>query len=151
MSCPEHRANISWKRTSPDFSYEKYTRDHSWAFDGGVTVEASASPSYRGNPKLVDPQEAWRAALSSCHMLTFLAIAARKQLKVEAYDDEAIGHLEKNSQGQLAVTPVVLRPKVRFEGATAPSAAELAALHDKAHHECFIANSVLTEVTVEPQ
>lgn len=147
----EHHATISWKRTGPDFSYEKYTRDHTWAFDGGVTVAASASPTYRGNPKLVDPEEALVAALSSCHMLTFLALAARKRLTVDAYDDEAVGYLEKNSQGQLAVTRVVLRPKVRFEGATAPSAEDLAALHDKAHHECFIANSVLTEVTVEPQ
>jgi organic hydroperoxide reductase OsmC/OhrA len=147
----EHRALISWQRTSPDFRYETYNRDHTWAFDSGIRVRASASPAYKGGPDCVDPEEALVAALSSCHMLTFLALAARKQLVVDAYEDDATGYLNKNANGKLAVTRVVLRPLVRFGGTSVPSADELTKLHEHAHHECFIANSVLTEVAVEPR
>ena len=145
----EHRVLLNWQRTSPDFAYENYNRDHTWAFDGGVTVHASANPAYRGNPSLVDPEEALVAAISSCHMLTFLAIASRKKLTVDAYEDDATGFMTKNAQGKLAITRCVLRPLIRFGGSTVPSAEELAKMHEHAHHECFIANSVLTEVTVE--
>lgn len=147
----EHTATISWKRTSDDFAYESYNREHTWTFKGGVRVRASASPAYRGNPDCPDPEDALVAALSSCHMLSFLAIAARKKLTVDSYEDDAVGHLEKNAAGQLAVTRVVLRPQIRFGGANAPSADELKKLHDESHHVCFIANSVLTTVTVEPR
>jgi organic hydroperoxide reductase OsmC/OhrA len=145
----EHRVLLKWQRTSDDFAYEKYNRDHTWAFDGGVSVHASASPQYRGNPDCVDPEEALVAAISSCHMLSFLAIASMKKLVVDAYDDDAVGFLEKNAEGKLAVTRAILRPQVRFGGTTVPSAEELKALHDRAHHECFIANSVRTEITIE--
>ena len=147
----EHRVLVKWERASPDFGYESYNRDHTWAFDGGVTVKASAAPAYRGNPDCVDPEEALVAALSSCHMLTFLALASRKKVIVDAYDDDATGFMTKNAQGKLAITRCVLRPLIRFGGSSVPSADELAKLHDLAHHECFIANSVLTEVTVEPR
>ena len=120
---------------------------------GGLTAAprcaASAAPAYLGNPQLVDPEEAFIASLSSCHMLTFLAIASRKRLVVESYIDEATGWLEKNASGGLAITRVVLRPRVVFSGDKSPSPEELAQLHDQAHHACFIANSVKTEVSVE--
>jgi organic hydroperoxide reductase OsmC/OhrA len=145
----EHRVTVRWRRTSPDFTYESYNRDHDWVF-AGVQVPASAAPAYRGTPERVDPEEAFVASLSSCHMLTFLALACKKRLTVDSYEDDAVGHLEKNAHGKLAVTRVILRPRIRFAG-TSPTAEELAQLHDRAHHECFIANSVLTTVTVEPK
>lgn len=147
----EHHVAVNWKRTSADFTYESYNRDHAWTFKGGVRVRASAAPAYRGSADCPDPEDALVAALSSCHMLSFLAIAARKKLTVESYDDDAVGYLEKNAAGQLAVTRVVLRPRIRFGGTNAPSADELKKLHDESHHVCFIANSVLTQVTVEPR
>lgn len=145
----EHLATIRWKRTTPDFVYASYNRGHTWEFDAGITVNASASPDYRGDTDRVDPEEAFVAALSSCHMLTFLAVAANKKFVVDSYEDRAVGHLAKNANGKLAVTKVVLHPKIQFSG-TSPTADELKALHDRAHHECFIANSVQSEVTVEP-
>ncbi len=145
----EHRATVRWQRTSPDFTYESYNRDHDWIL-AGVQVPASAAPAYRGTPERVDPEEAFVASLSSCHMLTFLALACKKRFTVDSYEDDAVGYLEKNANGKLAVTRAVLRPRIRFAG-TGPTPEELAQLHDRAHHECFIANSVLTEVTVEPQ
>ncbi len=146
----EHRVTVAWRRTSASFDYEAYNRDHSWSFDAGIQVRASAAPAYRGDLDCVDPEEAYVAALSSCHMLTFLAIASRKRLIVDAYEDNATGFLEKNANGKLAVTRVVLRPRVRFSGSSAPSRDELARLHEQAHQGCIIANSVLTTVTVEP-
>jgi organic hydroperoxide reductase OsmC/OhrA len=145
----EHRTRIQWARTGEAFTYETYPRRHRWRFGGGVEVDASSAPEYLGDAALPNPEEALVVALSSCHMLSFLAIAARKRLTVDSYDDEAVGHMEKNPEGRLAVTRVELRPRVRFSGA-APSADELRKLHDQAHHVCFIANSVKTEVTVTP-
>lgn len=145
----EHRATVSWSRVDRDFSYEKYPRDHTWTFDGGVEVPASAAPGFLGTAERVDPEEAFVASASSCHMLTFLAIAARKRLVVDRYEDDAVGFLEKNAEGKLAVTRVVLRPKVAF-GGTRPSAEEIERLHHAAHEHCFIANSVRTEIEVAP-
>jgi organic hydroperoxide reductase OsmC/OhrA len=144
----EHRVHVSWERGGVDFGYESYPRDHRWRFEGGVEVPGTAAPAFHGNPKRVDPEAAFVAALSSCHMLTFLAIASRKRLVVDAYEDEAVGLLAKNEAGKLAMTRVVLRPRVVFAGA-APSAEVVADLHERAHHECFIANSVRTDVGVE--
>ena len=144
-----HRATIIWHRGSTDFSYEAYSRDHQWKFESGVTIEASASPGFRGTPENVDPEEAYVASLSSCHMLTFLAIAARRRLVVNSYTDSAIGYLEKNARGTLAVTRVTLRPAISFDESGCPSAGELEGLHRMAHQECFLANSVLTEICVE--
>jgi organic hydroperoxide reductase OsmC/OhrA len=147
----EHRAYISWQRTTSDFTYESFDRDHAWSFPGGATVAASASPEYRGGHGRVDPEEALVAALSSCHMLSFLAIAARKRLVVESYCDDAVGHMEKNAEGRLAVTRVVLRPRVTWAPGATVTAEGLEKLHHQSHAACFIANSVKTEVTVEPQ
>lgn len=144
----EHRVTVTWNRSTEDFTYETYSRSHAWEFEGGVTVPASAAPGFRGDPSRVDPEEALVAALSSCHMLTFLAIAARKRLVVDAYRDAAVGYLEKNQDGKLAITRVVLRPTVTFRDS--PSAEAIERLHHQAHEECFIANSVKTDVRVEP-
>lgn len=144
----EHVAEIDWKRGGADFRYETYPRDHLWRFAGGVEVPASSAPDYLGSAARVDPEEALVASLSSCHMLTFLALAAKRRLVVESYRDRAVGTLAKNDAGRLAVTRVVLRPEVRF---AEPQSEELVAkLHHQAHENCFIANSVRTEVVVEP-
>ena len=145
----EHKATVEWKRETENFSYESYDRDHVVTFDGGVRVPASAAPAYRGNPAHVDPESALVGALSSCHMLTFLAVACKKQFVVDSYRDQAVGFLEKNAKGKLAVTRVILRPKITFGGTTPPTPEQMTALHARAHAECFIANSVLTDVTVE--
>jgi organic hydroperoxide reductase OsmC/OhrA len=147
----EHKITLTWKRGDAPFEYQKYSRDHTWKFDGGHEMQASAAPAYVGNPKLVDPEEAFVAALSSCHMLTFLAIAAKKKFVLDEYIDEAVGYMEKNAEGRLAITRVVLRQKTKFSGDKQPSQQELDEMNHLAHEQCFIANSVKTEVTVEPQ
>jgi organic hydroperoxide reductase OsmC/OhrA len=145
----EHAATISWTRTSADFTYESYNRAHEWRFDSGVVVPASAAPGYLGDAERVDPEEGLVAALSSCHMLTFLAVAARKRYLVDAYEDAAVGVLTKNEQGKLWLSRVTLRPRIVFSGVKQPSDDELRALHRTAHENCFIALSVKTEVVIE--
>lgn len=146
----EHRAAIAWTRQTPEFTYDTYNRAHEWSFDAGVTVPASAAPAYKGEADRVDPEEAFVASVASCHMLTFLAVAAKRRFVVDAYHDEAAGVLEKDADGRLAITRVTLRPRVAFGGERAPTADEIRQLHDQAHHACFIANSVKSEVVVEP-
>ncbi|ONI66989.1 osmotically inducible protein OsmC [Kribbella sp. ALI-6-A] len=143
----EHVVDVSWSRGEHEFTYQTYSRDHEWRFDGGVTVPGSANPAYLGSPGPVDPEEAFVAALSSCHMLTFLSIAAKKRLVVDSYDDHAVGLMAKNERGKLAITQVRLHPKIVFAGEQ-PDAATLERIHHLAHEECFIANSVTTEITV---
>lgn len=145
----DHRIKLQWSRTTPDFDYKTYNRDHAVTFKNGKSVQMSAAPAYKGNPQSVDPEEAFVASLSSCHMLTFLALAANRKLVVDEYIDDAVGHLEKNANGKLAITRVTLRPQITFADGVTQDEQTLHALHEKAHHECFIANSVTTEVTVE--
>jgi organic hydroperoxide reductase OsmC/OhrA len=152
----EYTATVAWKRgPSEAFTDIKFSRGHVWSFDGGITVPASSSPlSVRvplSRADAVDPEEALVAALSSCHMLTFLYLAAKQGFVVDAYDDAAVGVMTKNDKGKLFMSKVALRPRITFSGARQPSAAELAQLHHHAHEECYIANSVLTEVVVEAQ
>jgi organic hydroperoxide reductase OsmC/OhrA len=147
----EHKATVEWKRETAEFTYETYNRDHDWIFDAGTRVRASANPAYLGSESCVDPEEAFVVSLSSCHMLTFLAIACKKRFSVESYRDQAVGILEKDASGRLAITRVTLRPEVRFTGERTPTSEEVRQLHDQAHHTCFIANSVKTEMIVEPQ
>src|SRR5262245_1301675 len=147
----EHKATIEWRRETPDFAYQTYNRDHEWRFDAGITVRASAAPAYLGSEQCVDPEEAFVASLSSCHMLTFLAIACRKKFVVDSYHDQAVGVLDKDAAGRLAILKVTLRPEVTFGGERSPTPEELRQLHDQAHHACFIANSVKTEVVVDPR
>lgn len=146
-----HRATVVWSRTSavPAFEYETYSRDHDWQFGGGSRLRASAASEYKGTPALPNPEEALVAAISSCHMLTFLAICARKGIAVDRYEDAAEGHLEKNAEGRLAITKTTLRPKVAFAAGVSVDGETLAKLHEAAHRGCFIANSVKTDVTIE--
>jgi organic hydroperoxide reductase OsmC/OhrA len=143
----EHKAKIVWSRDGKDFTYKTYSRDHKW-FANGNEIPASATPQYLGSPDRVDPEAALVSALSSCHMLTFLAVAANKGFVVDSYEDDAVGFLEKNANGKFAVTRTELHPKVIFSGAKQPTTEDLNALHERAHKECFIANSVTTDVRV---
>jgi organic hydroperoxide reductase OsmC/OhrA len=147
----EHKVNLSWKRGDAPFEYQKYPRNHTWKFDGGHEMTASAAPAYLGDPKQVDPEEAFVASLSSCHMLTFLAIACKKRFVLDEYTDEAVGIMEKNAEGRLAITRVTLKQRIKFSGDKQPTAAEIEEMNHMAHDQCFIANSVKTEVKVEPQ
>jgi organic hydroperoxide reductase OsmC/OhrA len=147
----EHKITLTWKRGDTPFEYQKYSRDHTWKFDGGQEMQASAAPAYLGNPKFVDPEEAFVASLSSCQMLTFLAVTCKKKFVLDEYVDEAVGHMEKNAEGKLAITRVTLRPRLKFSGDKQPTAEELKEMNHTAHEQCFIASSVKTEVTIEPQ
>jgi organic hydroperoxide reductase OsmC/OhrA len=146
----EHRAGVCWKRTSVDFSYENYNRAHDVLFkDGAVILPSSSAPAFRGDADRVDPEEAFVSALSSCHMLSLLAICARKRITVDSYQDDAVGFLEKGANGKLQITRAILRPAIRF--AAPLDRKTLTEIHHLAHSECFIANSVTTDVTVEPR
>jgi organic hydroperoxide reductase OsmC/OhrA len=148
----EHKAIIRWTRTSPEFLKGKYSREHTWTFDGGLTVLASPSPSIvptpYSNPAHVDPEEAFVAAIASCHMLTFLYLASRRGFQVDRYEDEAVGVMTKNEKGARWVGLVTLHPKIVYSGNRSPGPADEEDLHHQAHEQCFIANSVKTEVKV---
>jgi organic hydroperoxide reductase OsmC/OhrA len=146
----EHKVTINWVREKDDFSYKGYDRTHEWRFDGGTNIRASGAKEFYGDPAFPNPEEALAASLSSCHMLTFLAIASRKKMIVDSYEDHAVAILDKNSNGKLAVTKTYLHPKVVFSGENIPTKEEIIHIHHLSHEECFIANSVLTEVIVEP-
>ncbi|RZA32922.1 MAG: OsmC family peroxiredoxin [Lysobacteraceae bacterium] len=146
----EHRTSIHWNRDGKPFTPEGYSRDHEWVFERGQTLTGSAAPAYRGSATGVDPEEALVVALSSCHMLTLLAIAAKKGWVIDSYADEAVGRLGKNEAGSIALIGVTLRPKIVFAEGSAPDTEALQRLHHSAHEHCFIANSVKTEVTIEP-
>ena len=145
----EHKVTLNWQRGDTPFEYQKYSRDHTWKFDGGHEMTASAAPAYLGNPANTDPEEAFVASLSSCHMLTFLAVACKKKFVLDEYTDDAVGHMEKNENGKMAIMRVELHPKIKFSGEKQPTEQELDEMHHFAHTECFIANSVKTQVTVE--
>ena len=148
----EHHAGVRWKRTSADFTYNSYNRAHEMTFkSGAIVLAASATPAFKGDADRVDPEEAFVASLSACHMLTFLAICARKRLIVDTYEDDAVGFLEKGANGKLWISRVTLRPRIGFAAGTLVSAAQLAEIHDLSHEECFIASSVKTDVSVAPQ
>jgi len=146
----KHIVNLLWKNESEDFSYKNYDRTHSWKFEGGTVVEASAAPEYLGKKELVNPEEAFAASLASCHMLTFLAIASMKKYTIEIYEDEAVAILEKNEKSRMAVTKLYLRPRITFTGNNVPDKTIINEMHHRAHTECFISNSVLTEIIIEP-
>jgi organic hydroperoxide reductase OsmC/OhrA len=147
----EHRAHISWHRETDSFAYDDYSRAHVWTFPGGSSVKASSAPDYLGEAEHVDPEEALVGAISSCHMLTFLAIASKKRFVVDRYDDPAVGVMEPNEDDKLAVTRVVLRPKIAFSGERQPTESDIAKMHHQSHEHCFIANSVRTRIEIEPQ
>lgn len=151
----EYKATIKWARNSPDFLKGKYSREHTWTFDGGVIVPASSSPSVVpvpfSNPSCVDPEEAFIASLSSCHMLVYLFLAQRQGFQVDSYEDEVTGVVTKGETGAMWVSKVTLHPKITYSGEKLPSPTDEEHLHEMAHKQCFIANSVKTEVTVQPK
>jgi organic hydroperoxide reductase OsmC/OhrA len=144
-----YRATVLWRRGDQAFTDRRYSRGHVWRFDEGVEVPASASPLVVPNHAVaaaVDPEEAFVASLSSCHMLFFLDFASRAGFRIDAYEDSAVGEMAKNEHGKPIVAKVTLNPAITFSGDARPSEADIAALHHKSHEECFIANSVKTEV-----
>lgn len=154
MGAHEYRARIHWERGGAVFTDNRYSRGHSWHFDGGVAVPASSSPHTVRVPlsveAAVDPEEALVAALASCHMLWFLSLAATARWRIDGYTDEAVGSMGRNAAGKIAMLSVTLRPRVSFSGERLPTRAEIVQLHERAHGECFIANSVTTAVQIEP-
>jgi organic hydroperoxide reductase OsmC/OhrA len=154
MAAHEYLARIHWERGDAPFTDNRYSRGHTWYFDGGIEVPASSSPNVVRAPlsvaAAVDPEEAFVAALSSCHMLWFLALAAAGGWRVDEYSDDASGVMGKNASGRTAMVRVTLRPRISFSGERLPKRDDVAQLHHRAHEECFIANSVTTQVLVEP-
>ena len=154
MGKHEYAATVTWQRAAgAKFTDNKYSRAHQWSFDGGAVVPASSSPHVVPVPlsdaAAVDPEEAFVASLSACHMLFFLFHAAKKGYVIERYEDAALGTMGKNAEGRTAMLKVVLRPRIQWGGSKRPSAEELDAMHHQSHLDCFIANSVRTEVTIE--
>lgn len=150
----EYQATVFWQRRDGEkYTDNRYSRAHEWRFDGGVAVPASSSPSVVPPPfsaaNAVDPEEAFLASLASCHMLFFLFHAAKKGFVIDRYEDQAVGVLGKNAQGRMAMVKVSLRPNISWGENKKPTAEELSALHEQAHHDCYIANSVTSEVVVE--
>ena len=149
-----YSATLRWQRNGAAFIDQRYSRAHAWHFDGGAVVPGSSSPHTVPLPysdaAAVDPEEAFVAALSSCHLLWFLHLAAKAGFVVECYEDQADGVMARNAEGRLAMTPGALRPFVEFAGERLPSCADIEALHHAAHEECYIANSVKSEVRCEP-
>ena len=150
----QYTATLEWQRGEQDFLGNRYSRKHTLRFDGGAEVSGSSSPSVVPLPmsdaSAVDPEEMFVASLSSCHMLWFLSIAAMRKFCVDSYVDDATGIMARNADGKMAMTVVTLRPRIVFSGDLQPTAEQIHALHHKAHNECFIANSVKTEVRCEP-
>jgi len=148
----QHKAKIEWKCTTPDFRLGKYTREHTWTFDGGVSVPASAAPAVVpapwSNPAHVDPEEAFVASISSCHMLTYLHVARLAGFQIESYADEAVGEMAKNERGVAWVAVVTLNPTIVYSGDKRPTHEQEAELHHKAHDGCFVSQSVKTDVKV---
>jgi len=151
----QYTTETIWLRGDQDFLNNRYSRRHTLRFDAGFDVPGSSSPHVvpapYSDPAAIDPEEAFVSSLSSCHMLWFLAIAAKRKFVVDSYRDVAVGIMEKNSQGKLAMTLVTLRPAAQFSGDNLPSRVQLDQMHHEAHQECFIANSVKTEVRCEPK
>jgi organic hydroperoxide reductase OsmC/OhrA len=149
----QYQATIQWQRGDQVFTDNRYSRAHDWQFDGGLTVPASSSPLSVPLPMSVaanvDPEEALVAAASSCHMLVFLWLAAKQGFTVDQYTDQAIGFMEKDNRGRVSITRINLRPKIVFSGKHQPTADELAHLHHESHEECYIANSLRAEISIE--
>lgn len=149
----QFEAAITWQRGAQPFLDNRYSRAHVWQFDGGLTVPASSSPLSVPLPMsdaaAVDPEEALVAAASSCHMLFFLSLAQQQGFTVDAYRDAALGTLDKDADGKLAMTLITLRPAITFSGARTPSASDLAALHHAAHERCYVASSLKAAIVIE--
>lgn len=145
----QYTSHITWQRNELPFTAKSYDRTHDLAFGGGSTIQASSAPEFLGNAKLPNPEELFTASLSSCFMLTFLYLAAMKGLTIDAYQAEAIGTLGKNAEGKMAMTEVILKPNITFQGNHNPDPALLDELFKKAHDTCFISSSVKTKISVQ--
>jgi len=146
----ELRSALEWKRDTPDFQYETYNRTHTLRFGGGTSIQMSSAPEYLGKAELPNPEELLAAATASCHFLTFLSIVAKMRLTLDSYRDDTVAVLDKNAEGKIVVTRITLRPKAQFSG-EAPSREKLLSMHEKAHHNCFIANSLKSEIILDIQ
>lgn len=140
--------NLEWQKVSTDFSYENYNRHHTIAFSGNQTLKNSASPEYFGNSDMSNPEELLASALASCHMLTFLAIASKSGYDIQSYNCKADAVLGKNDEGRMSVTEITLTPEIVYNGDKRPTDEQLKSLHEKAHKNCFIAQSLKTKVNV---
>lgn len=145
-----HQAQIKWTSQNSDFSYENFSRSHTIKFKKDA-LNGTGSTEFPGNPEGTNPEEMLLAALLSCHMMTFLAIASKKRLPVLQYEDEGTVFLEKNNDGMLAVTKVILKPKVQFSGPQIPNSSDISSIHEKAHKYCVIANSIKAHIEIQPQ
>jgi organic hydroperoxide reductase OsmC/OhrA len=154
MTMTDYTAQVHWQREQQSFTDQRYSRRHLWRFDGGQAVPGSSSPHSvplpYSDPAAVDPEEAFVASVSSCHMLWFLSLAAQAGWTVDDYLDDAVGTMARDGDGRMAITVVTLRPAVRFSGEQ-PAHEELARLHHAAHERCYIANSVKSDVRIEPR
>jgi organic hydroperoxide reductase OsmC/OhrA len=150
----KHSVTVRWQRRDELFTDNRYSRAHTWHFDGGIEVPGSSSPHVvplpYSNENAVDPEEAFVASLSSCHMLFFLSIAASRGFCVDSYVDNAVGTMGKNAAGKVAVTTITIRPATAFTGARIPTQIDIDSMHHEAHEECFISNSVTTAIRCEP-
>jgi organic hydroperoxide reductase OsmC/OhrA len=150
----QYSAEVIWERGDAVFTDNRYSRRHLLRFDGGLEVPASSSPHSvpvpLSDPGAVDPEESLIAALSSCHMLWFLAIAGKRKFRVDRYRDQVTGMLAKNTDGKLYISVITLRPEAQFSGELLPTREQIEAMHHSAHAECYIAHSVISEVRVEP-
>ncbi|TGK27915.1 OsmC family peroxiredoxin [Leptospira gomenensis] len=147
----EHKVGLSWKKGPEEFKYESYDRTHTVRYAGGQTLSGSSTLETYGKAEFANPEEMLAAAVCSCHFLTFLAVAAKSRYVVSSYEDNAIAILEKNQDGKMVVTKVDLYPVVRFEGEKIPDHETLEGLHEKAHRNCFISNSIRSEVNIHIQ
>jgi organic hydroperoxide reductase OsmC/OhrA len=146
----EHRISLQWSRSGSPFARGNYRSNHEIHYPGGQTLHGGPSPEFGGDATWTDPEQMLLSALSSCHMLTFLAVAANRGYVVDSYSDDAVALLGKNADGKTAVVQATLAPRVTFSGDKRPTPDEYAKLHERAHAACFIANSVKTVVDVRP-
>ena len=146
----EHNIKLTWTKQTESFAYMDYNRDHQWDFGEGLIVNASSAPQFLGNPEYADPERAFAAALSSCHLLFFIAICSKKRLIVQDYVDHATAVLEQNEQHELVISRVILRPEVTFAEGIEVARETMEQIHHQAHDKCFLAKSVKSEILLEP-
>jgi organic hydroperoxide reductase OsmC/OhrA len=146
----EHKIILTWKKQTESFAYKDYNRDHQWDFGNDLIVNASSAPEFLGNPDYADPERAFAAALSSCHLLFFIAICSKKRLIVSEYVDHATAFLEKDDVGELVISKVLLRPQVTFAPDIEVEQEVIETIHHQSHEKCFLARSVKSEVIVQP-
>ncbi|MCB9639794.1 MAG: OsmC family protein [Myxococcales bacterium] len=146
----EHKVSLAWKLETEGFGYDEFNRNHMLTFENGLHVKNSAAAEFSGDHDALDPEQLLVASLMSCHMLTFLAYMSKKRYNVATYEDRGVGVLEKNEDGKMAVTKITLYPKATFSGERQPDAEEIARVHERSHGACFIAQSIKSEVVIEP-